>query len=110
MTVKQLEVRDRGTFMPMLAIKVSGVDGWLFRRAGFGSQPLIILMNLVRMECQYDPWSWPTQARTVPAAHRYITANWDEILDGDVIDVEFILGERPSKKTSERSLESGGAL
>ena len=60
MTIKQIEVRDAGTFIPMLAIQVSGEDGWLFRRAGFGSHPLVILINLVQMGCQYDPYAWST--------------------------------------------------
>jgi hypothetical protein len=106
MTIKQLEIRDRGTTMPMLAISVSGGDGWLLRRAGFGITPLVILIALSKMECQYDPYSWSTRARTVPEAHRYITAHWTEIQDNDVIDVEFILGERATKKASERELEA----
>jgi len=106
MTIKQLEIRDSGTTMPMLAIEVSGDDGWILRRAGFGSQPLVILVNLCDMKCQYDPYSWGTRARTVPTAHHYISEHWAEIADNDVIDVEFILGERATKKTSERFLES----
>lgn len=109
MTIKQLEIRDTATTMPMLAMQVSGEDGWLFRRAGFGSQPLVIFINLCKMECQYDPYSWNTGARTVPEAHRYITEHWADVQDGDVIDVEFILGERPEKKTSEREVEIRGA-
>ena len=105
--VKQIEVRDAGTTMPMLAIQVSGADGWLFRRAGFGDHPLVILINLAQMGCQYDPYSWSTCARTVPEAHRYITDHWADVQHGDVVDVEFILGERPTKKTSERALECG---
>ena len=35
-------------------------------------------------------------------AHDYIAEHWAELDDGDVIDVEFILGEKPTKKISER--------
>jgi hypothetical protein len=35
-------------------------------------------------------------------AHRYIEENWNALSDGDVIDVEFILGETKEKKISER--------
>ena len=35
-------------------------------------------------------------------AHEHIILNWDQLKDGDVIDVEFILGETKVKKDSER--------
>jgi len=47
-----------------------------------------------------DPYGW--KGRTMPVAHNYIIENWEEIRDGDVIDVEFILGETTVKKVSER--------
>ena len=40
--------------------------------------------------------------RTWFVAHAHIIANWDSLSDGDVVDVEFILGEKPTAKTSER--------
>ena len=38
----------------------------------------------------------------MPNAHCYIERKWRELKDGDVIDVEFILGETTSIKISER--------
>ena len=35
-------------------------------------------------------------------AHDHIVKNWVTLEDGDVIDVEFILGETKVKKVSER--------
>jgi hypothetical protein len=35
-------------------------------------------------------------------AHHYIYDHFDELDDGDVVDVEFILGETAIKKVSER--------
>lgn len=101
MITKQLEIRDRGTMIPALAIQVSGADGYLMRRAGYGEQPLVILIHLEGMHCAYDPYGWHSGARTMKQAHLHITEHFDDLADGDVIDVEFILGERPTKKASE---------
>jgi hypothetical protein len=38
----------------------------------------------------------------MPVSHNYIIDHFDELADGDVVDVEFILGEKPAKKVSER--------
>jgi hypothetical protein len=38
----------------------------------------------------------------MPNAHLWIEANFDKLNDGDVVDVEFILGERAMPKVSER--------
>jgi len=99
MTPKLLEIRDRATFIPALAIQVSGEDGYLLRRAGFGD-PLIYLIALATQKCQYDPWSWGN--RTMNTAHQYIEREWNTLKDGDVIDVEFILGESTTPKRSEQ--------
>lgn len=101
MTPKLLEIRDRNTTIPALAIQVSGADGFLMRRAGFGS-PMVLLINLARMTCAYDPYSWMSHdGRTMPNAHRYIETAWDALRDGAVVDVEFILGETSTPKESE---------
>ena len=38
-------------------------------------------------------------------AHRHIQYSWDELESGDVVDVEYILGESKFKKVSERIAE-----
>jgi hypothetical protein len=38
----------------------------------------------------------------MPVAHDWIRAHFDELEDGDVVDVEFILKEKPKPKISER--------
>ena len=47
-----------------------------------------------------DPHYW--NDRTRMTAHQYIIDHWHELSDGDVIDVEFILGEKSTRKISER--------
>jgi len=41
-------------------------------------------------------------ARTMLEAHRHVAAHWNELQSGDVVDVEFILGETAAPKVSER--------
>lgn len=108
-----LEVRDAGTFIPVMAIQMmpSEVDyeaeRYLLRRAGFGfDYPLVVVC---RMECHgsvpsaaYDPHDWSCGSRTLPEAHRWIAEHFDELKSGDVVDVQFIIGETKSPKKSER--------
>ena len=115
MDVKMFEVRDRATMMPVMAVRLRNrnpAEFFLLRRAGFSeeviagpeesAEPYIILMRLDPVgEAQYDIYSWEGQARTMPVAHRHIINKWDKLLSGDVIDVEFILGETQQPKVSE---------
>jgi hypothetical protein len=100
--IKTIEIRDRHTFIPAMAIQFDGTDGYLFRRAGFAVEhPYVMLTRLNDCESQYDPFQWTT-ARTMRNAHIYIREHFDALHDGDVVDVEFILGETNSPKISER--------
>jgi hypothetical protein len=101
METKLLEIRDAGTLIPALAIKISGADGYLARRAGFNA-PMIYLVHLTSEKACYDPYSWPSGAgRTMQVAHLAIENNWESLRDHDVVDVEFILGLRDAPKVSE---------
>lgn len=112
MESKMFEIRDKGTFIPILAIKLSPgneADRYLLARAGFGRSPAeqagyVMLCQVAggNGRCVTDVYEWTGPARTYPQAHRYIDAHFDELVSGDVIDVEFILGERPAPKISER--------
>ena len=102
MTTKLLEIRDRATFIPALAILVSGEDGYLMRRAGFECS-MVYLVALATQKCGYDPFAWGN--RTMNVAHQYIEKEWAMLRDGDVVDVEFVLGETSTPKTSERLRE-----
>lgn len=98
MKQKFVEIRDKGTFVPALAIRLAGDDHYLARRAGYGS-PLVILVLLSTMKCAYDPYAWG--GRTYPVAHHWLQEHFDEHEDGGVVDVEFILGETSEPKRSE---------
>lgn len=48
----------------------------------------------------YDPYDWGD--RTWQVAHDYIARHWDELVDGAVVDVEYVLGETAEPKHPER--------
>jgi hypothetical protein len=119
MQVKVLEIRDAATFIPALATRLgSDNEGscWLLGRAGYGrhnrgQQNYILLIPLTsRNEYQYDPFKWGD--RTFKTAHQWIYQHWDELENGSVVCVEWILGERDEPKVSEREdgLISVGAV
>ena len=99
--VKRVEVRDSATLIPAIALRVNGMDDPLLRRAGF-ENPLVILIHLMRSECHWDPYDWSERSgRTMRAAHVWLEQNWECFMDGEVLDVEFILGETKKAKVSE---------
>lgn len=113
MIAKALEVRDEGTFIAVLAVDMNVhvfgpqhdavAQHYLLRRCGYAcdGRPNIILTRLDGSgKATNDPYDWG--GRTYPVAHQYIIDHWLELKDGDVVDVEFILGERPQPKISER--------
>jgi hypothetical protein len=107
MQVKCLEIRDDGTFIPVICIwpvPENDAQRYLLRRDGYrgdDSEGCIIMIDAQCRGAAYDCYDWPRDTRTKPVAHDYIARHWHELHDGDVIDVEFIRGEKPTKKVSE---------
>jgi len=106
MKCKALEIRDRATFIPALAVSIEPENGeqrFLTHSAGFDptGPPCILLVKLASAFSNWDPYAWQ-DSRTMKAAHLYVKDHWDELKDGDVIDVEFINGETDIKKQSQR--------
>jgi hypothetical protein len=110
MRIKLLEVRDSGTFIPVLCVLMDEPKNegqrYLLRRCGY---PLDGSVNIAMTSLHAngsplwnDPYGWRGAARTYPVAHQWIYEHWHELVDGDVVDVEFILGERAEAKRSER--------
>lgn len=104
MTVKLVEIRDRATFVPALAIRLDTDDArerYLLGRAGFHNPESYVL--LVRLDdAPYDPYGHATQARTIPVVHRHLIDHFDDVAPGAVLDVEFLLGESAAPKLSEQ--------
>ena len=106
MQVKVLEIRDEGTFIPALAVNMNPVgehQRYLLRRCGYpcdGRANVILTRLDGNGKATNDPYEWG--GRTWPVAHTYIIEHWEELNDGDVVDVSFILGETEKPKVSER--------
>ena len=108
MEIKCLEVRDSMTFLPVICIRPvprNRGQRYLLRRDGYRgdeSEPCIIMIDAQCRGVAYDCYDWPSgRGRTHKQAHNYIQQHWHELKDGDVVDVEFILGETLQPKISE---------
>lgn len=106
MQTKILEIRDSATFIPVLCVNMNVPDDperYYLRCCGYPNdgEPNILLTRLDGTGlASNDPYAWG--GRTYPVAHNYIIEHWRELKSGDVVDVEFILGERDAPKVSER--------
>lgn len=102
MKVKMVEIRDAATRIAAIAIKTQGEtlkEHQLFRMEGFGESSVLLIRPEQQKMC-YDPLLWDNR-RTMTTAHRYIQEHFDELPDAAVVDVEYILGESETPKTSE---------
>lgn len=100
METKLFEIRDEGTFIPAIAIAVSRADGPLARAAGYGAQCIILGALHSKDYFTYNPYDW-TRSRTMHVAHNYIIEQWDKLVSGDLVDVQFILKEKTEPAQSE---------
>lgn len=110
MDAKTIEIRDAATFIPALAVRLDPYnerDRYLLARAGFGTDPktqgeYIILVYLTNARCEHDPMGWGNLSRTMQIAHRHIIKQFDNLEHGEVVDVQYILGETNKPKVSEQ--------
>lgn len=125
MEAKLFEVRDRGTFIPVLAVLLLPTvpqpvtatqtmgfaqylekERYLLARCGFRTVRMVQLTHLQSMKTHHEDWEWEQDGtRTMGAAHRHILRAWDMLKTGDVIDVEYLAGESKTAKVSEREDE-----
>jgi hypothetical protein len=107
MKIKCLEIRDRNTMIAVMAFKPipeNEAQRYLMRRDGWSctaDEHCVMVIRTHSHSAMHDPYDYGRETRTMPEAHKYIEKHWDELVDGDVIDVEFILGETRAKKQSE---------
>jgi len=112
MDVKLIEIRDRATFIPAMAVRLFARDEeelYLLRRSGYaevqvtdaGVEPYVVLCTLDGVEAHYDPFEWQNR-RTMTTVHQHLIAHWNEVTSGDVVDVEYLLNEVREPKVSER--------
>lgn len=111
MKQKIFELRDRATFIPILATSIDGDDDlpaikYLLGMAGYkkingNPERWVILSNLTYPDkSNVDPYCW--NDRTYQTAHLHILEHFDELPNGSVVDVEFVLGEVEKPKESQR--------
>jgi hypothetical protein len=106
MQTKIIEIRDRATFIPVLCVDMNAEaheERYYLRCCGYPNdgRPNILMTRADgNGPASNDPYSWG--GRTYPVAHDYIINHWPELKSGDVVDVEFILGESAAPKVSER--------
>ena len=125
MEAKTLEIRDKATMIPVLAVrpglgstdyqpKISSdlylKELRLWSWSGYGAHSeaqnqYVVLVRINHLtdggtQAHYDPYDWP-HGRTMHVAHEYIVNHWGELETGDVVDVQFILGETNEPKVSD---------
>jgi hypothetical protein len=86
-------------------VPVNEAQRYLLRRDGYSGTAAEHCVIMIDAQCRgvaYDCYDWPGGSRTKKVAHNYIAEHWHELRDGEVIDVEFIIGESATKKISER--------
>ena len=107
MKIKTIEIRDRATFIPALAVRMDPMgpekDFYLIHSAGHPMTPpySILLVRLTDGTGSFDPFA-QTSGRTMRDAHIWLTEHFDEIESGYVLDVEFINDETKQPKQSQR--------
>lgn len=107
MKTKLFELRDRGTFIPLLVTQLvpdGDQEHYLLRRAGFTSDETVPYLSFVHLQANkaaIDPYDLGSPRTFVPA-YDYIRTHWDSLNPGDVVDVEYLLGETAEPKKSER--------
>lgn len=108
--VKIFEVRDRGTCIPVVTIRLADLsvqEQKLAARAGYGrdaaTQAAYLLLTPLAggQPLHYDPYAWSGITRTLPAAHTWLQDHFDEMPAGAVVDVRWILGEIPQPAESD---------
>jgi hypothetical protein len=114
MIARLFEIRDRGTFIPLLAVQCDPAnedERYLLAHAGFGknaaTQRRYVLCGEIdsgKFRMSYDPFDFPTG--TLRQAVEHIQANFEALESGAVIDVEFLRGERRAPRQPERSLSA----
>lgn len=108
METKVFEIRDHLTFFPAIAISTSSdneQEQYLLSRAGYASEGTTVIFFHAHdiKKIQYSPYHW--RDRTYQNAHKYIKDNWDKLEGGEVIDVQYILGETDTPKVSEAVID-----
>jgi len=102
MEIKLFEVRDSDTFIAAFGFTTDNPapgQAQLLAREGYRDRQIMFGYLSGERPASPDPYFW--KCRTMSTAHNHAFVNWDRLRDGDVIDVQYILGERTEPKKSE---------
>lgn len=110
---KLFEVRDAGTFIPCIGMRMKAInlpiarltdieqEAYLLSRCGYHpNDGLILFSRLIGGEFCHDIYDQPDG--TMRVAHNYVQDEWDNLQSGQVIDVEYIMKKTTTPKVSER--------
>ena len=110
MEVKLLEIRDSATCISAYAFRPAEMlerdaplrtEVFLLRRCGWAAgSTSIVLGKMDSGEAKTDPYDWGS-SRTMQVAHNWVQENWEKVESGQIVDVEFILGETTEAKKSD---------
>lgn len=101
-TAKLFEVRDRATFIIVMAVLLDSEDGieeYLLNRSGNAGRVVVTVISGGHATSHFNKEGWGD--RTMTTAHEWIQRHFEELTAGDVIDVEHVLGETRVPKRSE---------
>jgi len=105
MRIKVFELRDEGTHIGIFAIRpehTGGLADYELHRCGFPADSEAVILGFLdgERESSADPYHW--SGRTMRPTHLYIEQHFDELEDGQVIDVRVLLGEEKEPVKSDR--------
>jgi hypothetical protein len=104
MIVKIFEIRDADTHIEAFALSTGASNTgqeYGLMRSGFRDGKAVILGFLDgERHSSADPYFW--RDRTMQTAHLFITENFTQLSDGEVVDVRHILGETSTPCESDK--------
>ena len=108
MEIKFVEIRDTGTCIPAMAVRLvpsDPVSAAYIDRTGYSlSNPSVLLCKLQTGESHIDWDDWGNGGRSVGLCHQYIALTWSKITSGQVVDWRVIANEMDASRTPEREI------
>lgn len=95
---KIFEIRDKGTYIPILAVLMESNDpaeNYHLKRFSWSH---IYVFKIANGEPVFK-WEW--EGRRISVIYPHITKHWYELQSGSVIDIQVLLGETTEPATSE---------
>jgi hypothetical protein len=115
METKLFEIRDSMTFIPVMCVRPvprDDAEDYLLRSAGYSEEKYLVCREVLMIQitggsghASCDPYDFGS-SRTFMVALQHITKNWRHLSTGDVVDVQFIIGETKAPKQAQRLDES----